>query len=47
MGRVIFGPPRQPLDEIVLEMRAGGHVWAVGRSIRNPEIITKNLGGGD
>lgn len=39
LGHVIFGPPRRPLDEIVLEMRAGGHIWAVGKSIRNIEMI--------
>ena len=32
MGQVMFGPPRRPLDEIVLQMRAGGQVWAVGKS---------------
>ena len=48
MGQVMFGPPRQPLDEIVLQMRAGGHVWAIGKSVgRNTEIITENLRGGD
>jgi len=33
-GNVLFGPPTRPLNMIVLEMRAGGEVWAVGRSIR-------------
>ena len=47
LGHVMFGPPRRPLDEIVLEMRAGGNLWAVGKSIRNTEIITVTLGGGD
>lgn len=47
MGQVMFGPPRRPLDEIVLEMRAGGQLWAVGKSYgRNTEIIA-NLRGGD
>jgi arsenite oxidase small subunit len=46
MGYVMFGPPRRPLDEIVLEVRAGGYLWAVGRNSRNTEIITKNLGEG-
>lgn len=46
LGHVRFGPPRRPLDEIVLEMRAGGHIWAVGKSERNTEIITQNLRGG-
>ena len=45
MGHVMFGPPRRPLDEIVLEVRAGGYIWAVGRNSRNTEIITTNLGG--
>ena len=43
LGHVMFGPPRRPLDEIVLEMRAGGHLWAVGKSIRNTEIIADEL----
>jgi len=48
MGHVMFGPPRRPLDEIVLQVRAGGHIWAVGKSSgRNAEIITQDLKGGD
>lgn len=47
LGRVMFGPPQRPLDEIVLEVRAGGHIWAVGKSLRNTEIITQDLKGGD
>lgn len=40
MGHVMFGPPRRPLDEIVLQVRAGGQVWAVGKSLgRNAELI--------
>lgn len=30
-GFVLNGPPTQPLGQIVLQMRAGGAVWAVGR----------------
>ncbi len=30
-GSVLFGPPPRPLDQIVLEVREGGEVWAVGR----------------
>jgi len=42
MGYVLYGPPRRPLDEIVLQVRAGGQVWAVGRSLsRNAELITE------
>lgn len=47
LGHVRFGPPRRPLDEIVLEVRAGGHLWAVGQNSRNTEIITQSLRGGD
>jgi Rieske Fe-S protein len=47
LGQVMFGPPHRPLDEIVLEMRAGGHLWAVGKSSRNTEIFAGNLGGGN
>ena len=40
VGQVMFGPPRRPLDEIVLQVRAGGQVWAVGKSIvRNADLI--------
>ena len=48
MGHVMFGPPRSPLDQIVLQMRSGGQVWAVGKSFgRTTEIIAKDLEGGD
>jgi len=30
-GYVMFGPPPRPLDQIILQMRAGGEVWAVGK----------------
>ena len=43
MGHVMFGPPRRPLDEIVLQIRAGGQVWAVGKSFgRNAELIAQS-----
>jgi Rieske Fe-S protein len=29
-GQVLQGPPRRPLEQIELELRAGGEVWAVG-----------------
>jgi len=29
-GYVAYGPPPRPLDQIILQMRAGGQVWAVG-----------------
>jgi len=31
-GQVLSGPPLRPLDEILLEVRDGGEVWAVGRN---------------
>jgi Rieske Fe-S protein len=44
MGTVMYGPPRRSLDEIVLQMRAGGQLWAVGRSLgRDAELITEAL----
>ena len=30
-GYVMYGPPPRPLNQIILEVRAGGEVWAVGR----------------
>jgi Rieske Fe-S protein len=30
-GYVVYGPPPRPLDQIVLQVRAGGELWAVGR----------------
>ena len=46
MGYVMFGPPRRPLDQIVLQMRAGGQIWAIGKSFgRDTEMIAKDLGG--
>lgn len=48
MGHVMFGPPRRPLDVIVLQVRAGGQIWAVGKSVgRDAEVITQRLGGGN
>lgn len=32
-GFVLYGPPIRPLNLIVLQIRAGGEVWAVGRSV--------------
>jgi Rieske Fe-S protein len=30
-GSVVYGPPPRALDQIVLQVRAGGELWAVGR----------------
>ncbi len=32
-GLVLYGPPLRPLGLIVLQVRAGGEVWAVGRGV--------------
>ena len=32
-GSVLNGPPPRPLDLIVLQVRAGSEVWAVGRTV--------------
>jgi arsenite oxidase small subunit len=32
-GYVMYGPPQKPLDQIVLQMRAGGEIWAVGKRL--------------
>ena len=48
LGHVMFGPPRRPLDEIVLHVRAGGHIWAIGKSFgRNTEMIAQDPLRGD
>jgi Rieske Fe-S protein len=31
-GFVLFGPPIKPLDSIILQVRAGGEIWAVGKT---------------
>jgi Rieske Fe-S protein len=32
-GFVMYGPPKRPLDQIVLQIRAGNGIWAVGKRI--------------
>jgi Rieske Fe-S protein len=36
-GNVLYGPPPRPLDQIILEMREDGEVWAVGRKASGHE----------
>jgi Rieske Fe-S protein len=38
-GSVLFGPPPRPLDEIVLEVRADGEVWATARRAAGNERL--------
>ena len=40
-GFVLFGPPNRPLDPIVLQVRAGGEVWAVGRGVGSSDRMSK------
>lgn len=48
LGYVMFGPPQRPLDGIILQMRAGGQLWAIGKSFgREGEVITESSIGGD
>jgi len=47
-GNVMFGPPKRPLDEIILQVRAGGYLWATGKRYGSDmELITQSLKGGD
>ena len=32
-GYVVYGPPPKPLDQIILQVRAGGEIWAVGKAL--------------
>jgi Rieske Fe-S protein len=32
-GFVLYGPPPRPLDQVVLQIRAGGEVWATGKNV--------------
>ena len=44
----MFGPPRRPLDSIVLQMRAGGQLWATGKRFgQEGDVITQAIRGGD
>lgn len=44
IGNVMYGPAQRPLDQIVLQLRAGGEVWAVGKSKgSNVERFAQNL----
>ena len=46
MGNVMFGPPQRPLDAIILQVRAGGQIWAVGKSSARTIETIANLKGG-
>lgn len=41
-GDVMYGPPQRPLDLINLQMRAGGMLWAVGKTIGSREQYARS-----
>ncbi len=43
-GYVVYGPPPRPLDQIVLQVRAGGEVWAVGRTVGTTDAPASGRG---
>jgi arsenite oxidase small subunit len=47
LGYVMFGPPPRPLDLIILQMRAGGQLWATGKSFAREREVIAALGGGE
>ena len=42
-GYVIYGPPPRPLDQIILQLRAGGEVWAVGKALAGDQNAANNV----
>ncbi len=36
-GRNLYGPPPRPLDQIEVEVRVNGEVWAIGRKVSQDE----------
>jgi Rieske Fe-S protein len=48
-GYVVYGPPPKPLDQIILQVRAGGEIWAVGKALGGNQNasagVRTNLGG--
>jgi len=41
-GNVLYGPPPRPLDQIILQVRAGGQVWAVGKAVGGDQNASNN-----
>jgi len=42
-GYVIYGPPPRPLDQIIVQLRAGGEVWAVGKALGGDQNAANNV----
>jgi Rieske Fe-S protein len=40
LGQVLFGPPQRALEQIILAVRGGGQVWAIGKEY--PENWAEN-----
>jgi Rieske Fe-S protein len=48
VGHVMYGPPQRPLDTIILQVRAGGQFWAIGKSFgKNGDLIAQAVERGD
>jgi Rieske Fe-S protein len=43
-GCVIYGPPPRPLDQIVLQLRGGGEIWAVGKAAGGNQNASVRIG---
>lgn len=41
-GYVLYGPPPRPLDQIILQVRAGGEIWAVGKAFAGDQNAALN-----
>ena len=36
-GNVLYGPPPRPLERVLIEVRPGGEVWAIGKDANSHE----------
>jgi len=43
-GYVVYGPPPRPLDQIILQVRRGGEVWAIGRRLAGDQNASSKPG---
>lgn len=43
-GYVVYGPPPRPLDQIILQVRAGGELWAVGKALGGSQNASAGVG---
>lgn len=40
-GQIMYGPPPRPLDQISLQIRAGGEIWATGKRTGSKENFAR------